>query len=134
MPTPVQDGGACRRFEGLERQVRGRGGVRQLCSREGTEKFVMAAHSGRASENAPSSQRRMLAILVLSGMLTIGFSAAALTDSYSIGIISSLLIGACIIIAHLMIAPGAIIGRGVTYAAAAEELPVPADVFDIRHG
>ncbi|MBM7460643.1 hypothetical protein [Rhodococcus coprophilus] len=94
----------------------------------------MVTHRRKSSENAPSSQRRMLAIIVLSGMLTIGFSAAALTDSYSIGIISSLLVGGCIIVAHLMIAPGAIIGRGVTYAAAGEELPVPADVFDIRHG
>lgn len=94
----------------------------------------MAAHRRKSSENAPSSQRRMLAVLVLSGMLMIGFSAAALTNSYSVGIISSLLIGACIIVAHLMIAPGAIIGRGVPYATAGDELPVPTDVFDIRHG
>ncbi|MFD3812521.1 hypothetical protein [Rhodococcus sp. NPDC058639] len=75
----------------------------------------MAAHRRKASENAPSSQRRMLAILVLSAMLTIGFIAAALTGSYSIGLISSLLIGACIIVAHLMIAPDAITARGDRY-------------------
>ncbi|MFZ3394393.1 MULTISPECIES: hypothetical protein [unclassified Rhodococcus (in: high G+C Gram-positive bacteria)] len=94
----------------------------------------MAAHRRKASENALSSQRRMLAILVLSGMLTIGFVAAALTGSYSVGLISSLLIGACIIVAHLMIAPGAIIGRGTVHGPARHEIAPPPRVFEIRHG
>lgn len=134
MPTPPGGRRSVPPFEGFDWQVRGRGGVRQLCSREGTEKFVMAAHRRRASENAPSSQRRMLAIIVLSGMLTIGFATAALTNSYSVGIISSLLIGGCIVVAHLMIAPGAIIGRASRYTPAREEFSAPGEVFEIRHG
>ncbi len=66
-------------------------------------------------------------------MLTIGFVTAALTDSYSVGIISSLLIGGCIVVAHLMIAPGAIIGRGYPYAPARKEVAPRVEVFEIRH-
>ena len=93
------------------------------------------APSDRApSDRAPSSHRKVLAIIVLAGMLTIGFVAAALTDSYLIGLLVSLSTGACIVVAHLMIAPGAITESVPPKSAARHSLSHRPRLFEIRHG
>lgn len=94
----------------------------------------MATHRRESSEHAPSAHRRALAIIVLAGMLTIGFIGAALTDSYMIGLILSLLTGACIVIANLMIAPGSLTERMTTSGPARHGSPRRPGVFEIRHG
>ncbi|WP_241386263.1 hypothetical protein [Rhodococcus sp. CH91] len=69
----------------------------------------MAASRYETFELAPRSTRRILAILALAGMLTIGFVAAVFTASYLIGAAFAALTGTCIVLAHLMIAPASII-------------------------
>lgn len=68
----------------------------------------MTVHRHETVEFTPS-HRRILAIIVLTGMLTIGFVAAVFTASYLIGGIFAVLTGACIVLAHVMIAPRAIL-------------------------
>ncbi|UYP17376.1 hypothetical protein OED52_11725 [Rhodococcus sp. Z13] len=65
----------------------------------------MTASRHEMFDFTPRSQRRALAILVLGGMLAIGFLGAVFTNSYLMGGIFALLTGACIVLAHLMIAP-----------------------------
>ncbi|MEU5842664.1 hypothetical protein [Rhodococcus sp. NPDC047139] len=69
----------------------------------------MAALQQDTFDIAPPSSRRILAIIALTGMLTIGFLAAVFTASYLIGGTFAVLTGACIVLAHLMIAPAGII-------------------------
>lgn len=71
----------------------------------------MAVHRHESYELSPPSHRRILAILVFSGMLTIGFIGAVFTASYLMGGIFAILTGAIIVLAHLMIAPRTIFER-----------------------
>ncbi len=71
--------------------------------------MLMVASTGKRPDSIPRSSRRILAIIALTGMLTIGFLAAVFTGSYLIGGAFAMLTGACIVLAHLMIAPASII-------------------------
>ena len=71
--------------------------------------MLMVASTDERSDSMPRSSRRILAIIALTGMLTIGFLAAVFTGSYLIGAAFAMLTGACIVLAHLMIAPASII-------------------------
>ena len=71
--------------------------------------MLMAASTDARSSSVPRSNRQFTAIIALTGMLTIGFLAAVFTASYLIGGAFAVLTGACIVLAHLMIAPASII-------------------------
>jgi hypothetical protein len=56
--------------------------------------------------NHTDSPVRALAILVLAAFLAVGTAGVVLTGSVTSGILFGLLTGGCIVLAHLMIAPG----------------------------
>ncbi|KLL96379.1 hypothetical protein NJ76_15930 [Rhodococcus sp. IITR03] len=84
--------------------------------------MLMVASTDKRSDSVPRSNRRILAIIALTGMLTIGFLAAVFTGSYLIGAAFAMLTGACIVLAHLMIAPASIIHDDEAEAAIRPEI------------
>ncbi|KHJ72845.1 hypothetical protein QR64_11480 [Rhodococcus sp. Chr-9] len=84
--------------------------------------MLMVASTDKRSDSMPRSNRRILAIIALTGMLTIGFLAAVFTASYLIGAAFAMLTGACIVLAHLMIAPASIIHDDETETAIRPEI------------